>query len=187
MIRSYHVAFWFILLILSSCTLTDERIEIEISDFKMKYDNGIVMYEGQKKGDERIGTWNWYYPDGELFKRRIYENDEPGKLIQAQEYYSNSKLKEDVRLLPMSSYDYRSYLKTEYHIDGTKDSETQYEVRVFYDDEGYEYKRTQGVKTKFDSKGTILYKVHDSDQSKKYREWFDADGKVIGKQYEDDV
>ncbi|MCZ4410526.1 hypothetical protein O3Q51_17040 [Cryomorphaceae bacterium 1068] len=150
------------------------------------FDNGQKMIEGMKVGEDRIGTWNWYYPNGSLRKRAVYENSYPGKLVQAQEYYSNSILKEDTRLLPMSSADQKTYIKSYYHINGIKDKEVEYTIR-YYSDGDRENETTEAILVKYDVNGIKLYEVHDSDQSKKYRFWYDLEGNVIGKEQKDDI
>ncbi|MCB1166432.1 MAG: toxin-antitoxin system YwqK family antitoxin [Leptospiraceae bacterium] len=67
------------------------------SEVRQYYENGNLLLEGQMDGGSRIGTWNWYAPDGKtLTTTGVYRNgrrdglwkhfDDSGRLYLTIEY-----------------------------------------------------------------------------------------------------
>ena len=169
-----------ILLLISSCNSIKE---IDNKEIKVLYNNSNlyckgnrrIYKKGMKKFENRIGIWNFYYPDKTLELQIEY--DHLGDIVYYKKYsqdgiisisYTDTELDENVIINKMY-----------YYASGELEQESIYKLENEIYDDGNEYDiETETIK-KYYKNGNILEQTEYVNDVCRYRKRWDKDGNLI--------
>jgi len=176
-----------ILLLISSC---DSIKEIDSKEIKVSYDNGNLYCKGSRRSykkraktfENRIGIWNFYYPDKTLELQIEYDNE--GGIPSYKKYsqdgiisisYTYTELDENLVIN-----------KIYYYETGELQQESIYKYVSEIDDESNEYDiESETIKTYYKKGNIFQHTEYEDDTLINKKRWDENNDLILELEYKD--